>query len=328
MIDKSEILIRPYTDQDYDQVLRMLMVGFSPIDGRLFRKKATSASNILSILSQSIIYTSLIELGLTAYRSSLSISSSFSIRDLEILKETLLQPETAEGMILKFLNRQFIFLWVIVTMIVTTVQLFRLYKVVHTGTGDYMNRSLKDDLGDISGYYQTGRLHQNKQEKDDVVTDLSLKDTNTPKPKKSTPTKENDKTFKDRSQFWVACLRSHPQVILGCIALEDLYAHRVHVQKMHEINNPNGGPFQTPSEKDSELRRMSVHPDYRRLGIGKMMLETLRDHAKAQGFKRVLLSTTFFQTEAIAGYEKFGFKKEKVVELDAHFHLWFAVLEL
>ncbi|KAF9107054.1 hypothetical protein BGX29_007560 [Mortierella sp. GBA35] len=85
--------------------------------------------------------------------------------------------------------------------------------------------------------------------------------------------------------------------------------------------------FKPHSSSDAELRRLSVHPNYRRLGISKMLVQTLRDSAKRQGFKRVILSTTIHQSEALMGYIRFGFDKERLVWTEPFF-TWFGVLDL
>ena len=247
-----------------------------------------------------------------------------------------MQPETVQEMITKFLKPSFIGLWALVTMIVTVVHLLRLYKYSSTETDGYIQESLNDDLADISTYYQQGRKNNNNhngEQDQEEVEDVAAKSTRrktTAAIKKNTTAEIQKKV--DHSEFWVACLASHPQVILGCVALEDLNAHQEHLKKKHEKSNQLGNQqkseFKIPDEKDCELRRMSVHPDYRRLGIGKMLLIQLKTYAKEQGFKRVVLTTTTYQHEAIAGYEKFGFVKEKIMLVDKYFRIWFGVLEL
>lgn len=85
------------------------------------------------------------------------------------------------------------------------------------------------------------------------------------------------------SNFWVAKL---PSVgVVGIVALE------------------------RKSSKEAELRRMSVHKLYRHHGIGHRLMLTLLDWAKEQGYSHVTLGTSELQTEAIAFYQKHGFKQ-------------------
>jgi len=310
MIDQTAIQIRPYTKEDNDQVISILYTGFVPVGERYFQERARTTRTALTILIQSLIYSSLIELALAAY--STSTTSSFSLQDLNVLKEILMQPQTQKGMVTQFLKPSFMALSAVVTMVVAVVHLIRLYKLCTSGTDRYIQEQMKDDLADISTYYQSGA--HNSQDKDKKAESTGRN------------TRSKAKKAADRSQFWVVCLTSHPQVILGCVAAEDLSAHQDHLRMKHEkMNAPGQGPFEVPSKDDCELRRMSVHPDYRRLGIGKMLLVTLRDHAKKHGFKRVVLSTTFYQP---AGYKKFGFVKEKTIIVDDFFRIWFGQLDI
>lgn len=57
-----------------------------------------------------------------------------------------------------------------------------------------------------------------------------------------------------------------------------------------------------------ELQRMSVSPVCRRMGIARKLLDELLQHAKKQGFEKIVLTTTSAQTPAIRLYKKYGFK--------------------
>ncbi|CAF0830028.1 unnamed protein product [Didymodactylos carnosus] len=95
-----------------------------------------------------------------------------------------------------------------------------------------------------------------------------------------------------RSHYWVAILNNSSRTIdglrsgdiVGMIALE-------------YKDNDNG-----------ELRRMSVHPQLRRLRVGMKLIGVLLDWAKAKGYKRIYLQTTIMQKPAIAMYRNAGFK--------------------
>jgi len=57
------------------------------------------------------------------------------------------------------------------------------------------------------------------------------------------------------------------------------------------------------------IRSMAVAPSARGRGIGKMLLARVESFAKANGFRRMFLSTTPFLQEAIRLYERFGFER-------------------
>ena len=57
------------------------------------------------------------------------------------------------------------------------------------------------------------------------------------------------------------------------------------------------------------IRGMAVLPYARGLGVGALLLKTIEDFAKAQGHRRLTLSTTPFLSQAIRLYERSGFKR-------------------
>ena len=58
-----------------------------------------------------------------------------------------------------------------------------------------------------------------------------------------------------------------------------------------------------------ELKRMYVRPQFRGLGLGKLMLNHLADYSRQNGVTLLRLETGIHQKEAIALYEGFGFKR-------------------
>jgi len=58
-----------------------------------------------------------------------------------------------------------------------------------------------------------------------------------------------------------------------------------------------------------ELRRMYVDPSARRNGIGSQMLRYAEGEARRKNCDRLVLSTAALQSEAIALYEKAGYRK-------------------
>jgi GNAT superfamily N-acetyltransferase len=58
-----------------------------------------------------------------------------------------------------------------------------------------------------------------------------------------------------------------------------------------------------------EIKRMYVRPQFRGWGFGKLMLDHLADYALANGVKLLRLETGVHQHEAIALYERMGFRR-------------------
>ena len=58
-----------------------------------------------------------------------------------------------------------------------------------------------------------------------------------------------------------------------------------------------------------EVKRMYVRPDFRGLGLGKLMIEHLAAYARSQGVGRLRLETGIHQHEAIGLYERMGFER-------------------
>jgi putative acetyltransferase len=71
----------------------------------------------------------------------------------------------------------------------------------------------------------------------------------------------------------------------------------------------------------AEVVRMSVSADWRRQGIGRMILRALVDHARQNGFQRIVLETTETWQEVIAFYLHFGFRITHYQDGDVYFEL-------
>jgi putative acetyltransferase len=59
----------------------------------------------------------------------------------------------------------------------------------------------------------------------------------------------------------------------------------------------------------AEVKRMFVRPQFRGLGLGKLMLNQLTDYSRQHGVTTLRLETGIYQTEAIGLYEGFGFQR-------------------
>ena len=59
---------------------------------------------------------------------------------------------------------------------------------------------------------------------------------------------------------------------------------------------------------DCKLDKLYVHPDRQRQGIGRALLDAVRDWAHAQGARRLWLQVNRGNTQAISAYENHGFR--------------------
>ncbi|MCG2612900.1 GNAT family N-acetyltransferase [Terrimonas sp. NA20] len=74
-------------------------------------------------------------------------------------------------------------------------------------------------------------------------------------------------------------------------------------------NKPVGcGCFKQFDDTSVEMKRMYVKPDFRRKGISSSILNELEKWATESGFQKAVLETGNRQEEAIALYEKRGYK--------------------
>ena len=69
------------------------------------------------------------------------------------------------------------------------------------------------------------------------------------------------------------------------------------------------GGIQLFGTEYGELKRMYVRPQFRGRGFGKLLLDHLAAHAQRNGIQLLRLETGIHQTEAIAMYERAGFRR-------------------
>ena len=69
------------------------------------------------------------------------------------------------------------------------------------------------------------------------------------------------------------------------------------------------GALMKLSDDRAEIRRMRVHPDFQRRGLGRQMLSALEQRAVDLGFRTLLLDTTVQQVPAIRLYTQSGYKE-------------------
>ena len=91
------------------------------------------------------------------------------------------------------------------------------------------------------------------------------------------------------------------------------------------------GCLNSISEEVGELKRMFVDPSFRKLGVGKAILQSIINAAKEMGHKKVRLNTPKFMETAHSLYGAFGFKPISVypeVEITEDFREYLLFMEL
>jgi DNA-binding MarR family transcriptional regulator/GNAT superfamily N-acetyltransferase len=84
------------------------------------------------------------------------------------------------------------------------------------------------------------------------------------------------------------------------------------------------GGVQHVDDHTGEIKRMWVHPDWRGLGLGRRLLERLEDVARDLGRTRVVLDTNEVLVEAIAMYERAGYRAVERYNDNPYAQRWFA----
>jgi putative acetyltransferase len=93
-------------------------------------------------------------------------------------------------------------------------------------------------------------------------------------------------------------------------SVEKLLAQAVAFFVLRRDGTPAGcGGIKLCGTAYGELKRMYVRPRFRGLGFGKLLLDHLADHARAQGVDLLRLETGIHQTAAISLYEGEGFQR-------------------
>jgi putative acetyltransferase len=93
-------------------------------------------------------------------------------------------------------------------------------------------------------------------------------------------------------------------------SVEKLLAQSVAFFVLRENDTPAGcGGIQLFGVAYGEIKRMYVRPRFRGLGFGKLLLDHLADHARAQGVSLLRLETGIHQAAAIGLYERAGFQR-------------------
>jgi ribosomal protein S18 acetylase RimI-like enzyme len=105
----------------------------------------------------------------------------------------------------------------------------------------------------------------------------------------------------DKQTAGIEAIVSHPDQGHFLVARNDDGDITACVSLLYLISTAEGG-------KVALLEDMIVHPDHRRQGIGKTLLEAAKSFAKQQGCTRVTLLTDQNNTSAQALYQHLGFE--------------------
>ncbi len=93
-------------------------------------------------------------------------------------------------------------------------------------------------------------------------------------------------------------------------SVEKLIAQAVSFFLIRENGAPAGcGGLELPGTGYAEVKRMYVRPQFRGLGLGRLMLNHLIDYAQRQGIGLLRLETGIHQRAAIGLYERMGFRR-------------------
>lgn len=93
-------------------------------------------------------------------------------------------------------------------------------------------------------------------------------------------------------------------------SVEKLLKQGVYFFVVRVDGKPAGcGGVQLFGTEYGELKRMYIRPQFRRQGLGKLLLEHLSNHTRQQGITILRLETGIHQTEAINLYKQFGFER-------------------
>jgi GNAT superfamily N-acetyltransferase len=102
----------------------------------------------------------------------------------------------------------------------------------------------------------------------------------------------------------------YPAVSRHGYSVEKLIAQGVAFFVTRADGEPAGcGGVQLFGHEYGELKRMYVRPAFRGAGLGKLMLEHLTEYTRTHGIRVLRLETGIHQAEAIALYERAGFRQ-------------------
>jgi putative acetyltransferase len=94
------------------------------------------------------------------------------------------------------------------------------------------------------------------------------------------------------------------------LSVEQLLRENVAFFVLRQDGAPAGcGGIKLFGTEYGEVKRMYIRPQYRGLGLAKLMLIHLESHARENGARLLRLETGIHQAEAIHLYERMGFRR-------------------
>ena len=80
------------------------------------------------------------------------------------------------------------------------------------------------------------------------------------------------------------------------------------------VADPNNFSQMPPDEIDQlcELRRMAVDQAVQRQGVGKRLVDSLVEFARARHFEKIHLATGLHMNKAVNFYDRYGFRRSRV----------------
>ena len=109
----------------------------------------------------------------------------------------------------------------------------------------------------------------------------------------------------------IAVVMAHQDLEAELAALSDKYGppRGVVLLAEHDGELAGGVAFRDLEDGTCEMKRMYVLDDFQGRGIGRLLCQTLIEHASASGYQAMRLDTGFLNSEALALYAGLGFRE-------------------
>jgi len=118
--------------------------------------------------------------------------------------------------------------------------------------------------------------------------------------------------LRENRGFLIRCILTHPWVLVNLLRPKFRQQRATGVRSLSSHTKPPSTA--TPAKENSlHVQFLVVHPDHRRRGIGRLLMNEIEAAARQRGFSRMHLSTSLDNHQAISLYESLNW--EKVPEL-------------
>lgn len=134
------------------------------------------------------------------------------------------------------------------------------------------------------------------------------------------PAQDDPKDFVDLVREYTTTIREHGVEVEQMLASQNLEAELENVHGKYgaptgamyvamDDGHPAGCAALTKNDDTHcEIKRVYVRPEYRGQGVSRALLDQVIADAKSKGYKHMRLDTFPFMKNAVALYEKYGFK--------------------